>query len=100
MYNCKCCETVPTTVGKHTKYGVLYRCNCCQHYFVLQSNRLWEDVASIEGVDHAYSKVFYGAGEMGLANAVVCGCSINKDILDVDLNGRIRQGARDGYPIS
>lgn len=78
-----CCGVKPAIVGEHSKYGPLNRCPICRQYWLVQSNKFWEEVLNPDESPHDYSKVFYGPGELGLANAVLCGARINQKALDV-----------------
>ena len=78
-----CCDIKSPIVGAHPKYGPLRKCQKCKGYWVAQSNRFWEEVLKGDESPNGYSRVFYGPGELGLANSILCGCSIKQAILDI-----------------
>ena len=86
------CTTNSVIVGADKKHGPLNRCKICRQYWLIQSNRLWEDevpdpdeqLIKHEGVPDGYSPVFRGPGEMGLASSILFGNRISEKILEED----------------
>jgi hypothetical protein len=84
------CTTNSVVVGSDKKYGSLYRCKVCHEYWVIQSDRLWEDeiidpedeLIRHEGIPEGYSPVFRGRGELGLANSILIGSTVDCRILN------------------
>jgi hypothetical protein len=75
MSKCHWCEVEhkPDVVGSHRTHGDLYRCAKCKSYYTLRSSRILEDPRNPESSDMpSMEPVFYGRGELGLANAICC----------------------------
>jgi hypothetical protein len=79
------CTAKSQTVGLNPKWGPLHRCPECKAYWVEVNSRHWEystprphenGVDGPEGINNSLQPVFYGSGEFGLANAVMCGAKL------------------------
>jgi hypothetical protein len=85
-FSMPCCKDHSVIVGHNPRHGAVYRCNHCKNYWAINSNRLWIDINDpVTDPGMGLSQVFFGPGELGLANALVIGSQFGSLLLGVDL---------------
>lgn len=81
MAYCVSCLKSSKVIGQHPNYGNIYRCSECGEYWERESTRTRGEDGPPQTVP-----VIYGRGELGLANALKCGCQVDPAALFAALN--------------